>query len=262
MRIRHGLILLLLVPVIRLLPAEGEPMLVFILAGQSNMVGHGVGSEFPAELKPPPTVFLFNAAQPQPLSLAACTGPEAGFAHALCSAFPSRKIGLVKCAAGGTSLYAWDPDWTKEKSKITENAAHGDLYKTLMGQVRAALKTENTILAGMVWMQGERDAKYKESAGKYAENFKAFIERVRKDLNAPDLPFVYGQISPDVEAFPFTEQVQKAQAELKLPRTSMVATQDLPRHSDKVHFDTKGQAELGKRFGEAMLKLLGEPAKK
>lgn len=62
--------------------------------------------------------------------------------------------------------------------KLTENA----------GSWFPQLKDRKPVLAGFVWFQGWND-QY-GGADEYAANLKCFIKDMRKDLNAPNLPFV------------------------------------------------------------------------
>ena len=47
---------------------------------------------------------------------------------------------------------------------------------------------------GIIWHQGEADSKKYDT---YMPKIAALIASLRSDLNAPDLPFVAGQLSPD-----------------------------------------------------------------
>jgi hypothetical protein len=42
----------------------------------------------------------------------------------------------------------------------------------------------------------------------------------------------------------------------------MLFTDDLSQKSDNIHFDTKGQAEQGRRFATALLDMLGGASSK
>ena len=52
-------------------------------------------------------------------------------------------------------------------------------------------------LAGFVWFQGWNDLVIPEFAAAYSENLTCLIRDVRAGLNAPDLPFIIGQIGVD-----------------------------------------------------------------
>ena len=51
-------------------------------------------------------------------------------------------------------------------------------------------------IRGMLWQQGEGDAKKEETAGDYGKNLARLIARVREQFQAPDMPFIYGYVLP------------------------------------------------------------------
>ena len=78
--------------------------------------------------------------------------------------------------------------------------AYGSSYRNMLAEVKdvldnhgklfPALKGKKLELAGFVWFQGWNDQYGGQD--EYASNMKHFIQDVRKDLNAPKLPFVIG----------------------------------------------------------------------
>ncbi|MCG8583095.1 MAG: sialate O-acetylesterase [Pirellulales bacterium] len=78
---------------------------------------------------------------------------------------------------------------------------YGSSYRKMMTEVKDTLANYATIfpelkgkkleLAGFVWFQGWNDM-YGGAEKEYASNMKHFIKDVRKDLDAPNLPFVIG----------------------------------------------------------------------
>ena len=79
----------------------------------------------------------------------------------------------------------------------------GSSYRTMMSEVKEvfgnygelfpALKGKRLELAGFVWFQGFNDM-WGYAPDEYASNMKHFVKDVRKDLNAPNLPFVIGAL--------------------------------------------------------------------
>lgn len=232
--------------------AEGK-MKVFILAGQSNMDGRADIKDLPAELKTSPAnVRIFRVGkwvEVTPLAEAKQFGPEFAFAHAIGKALPKETVGIVKFALGGTSLDMWGaPGYDKKDC----------LYQRMMALVKAALATGNVEVAGVLWMQGESDAEKKELGEAYAANFAGLIARLRQDLNAPNLPFLFGQIQVPTRGFDYKDAVLKAQADtaVKVHDTAFVSTDGLPQKPDHLHFNAEGQTGLGARFAEAWVKLV------
>lgn len=256
----------------------GERLRVFILAGQSNMAGNGVPTELPPQYQQQPDNVLMpipRRRKGSPLTelvpFAPATkrfGPEVGFAHAMAKAWPDSRNVLIKKAIGGTSALAWAPDWTRERAAITKNDRVGPLYQNLMtNQVQPILQHygADAEIVGVLWAQGGRDGRYEEAAAEYEQNLAKIISAFRRDLKSPALPFVFAQtVDAPKRSFPYIEQVRAAQKRIaeSVPYTAMVPIEGLSRKRDRVHFDTAGQLELGRRFAAAFLGLVDKAAAK
>lgn len=80
-------------------------------------------------------------------------------------------------------------------------AAYGKDYRAMMEEIRATMKDYGKLfpklkgrkldLRGFIWFQGWND-QYGGAELEYESNMKHFIEDVRKELDAPKLPFVIG----------------------------------------------------------------------
>ena len=230
--------------------------LIFVLAGQSNMAGQGTAKELPpAFRKVPRNVEFYYNGYKAPLNRFRHFGPEIGFAHEISRHFPKDKIKLIKFAVGGTSLFAWDPNWNASKAKTTRNASAGPLFKKLIKTANITLKKNNSKLAGILWMQGETDAKYPVAAKQYAGNLNRFVNKLRSELKSPNALFIMGAVNPPIRLFPAAPIVQKAQkqAAKRIRNLRLVRTEDLEKRNDHLHYSTKGQLELGRRFARAFL---------
>ncbi|HEX5790151.1 MAG TPA: sialate O-acetylesterase [Luteolibacter sp.] len=182
-------------------------------------------------------------------------GPEFGFAKAMSELYPADQIHLIKVAKGGTPINFWLPD---ENGKPN---GHTQLLENLKNAL-AKIEGEYEI-KGMLWMQGESDAKQQADAEAYQKKLEQLIALMRKETGKPDLPFVIGRISSRILEskkfkMPFVKTVQSGQeAVTKTDKHAYVVdTDDLSQRDDLVHFDQQGQLGLGKRFGEAMIKAL------
>ena len=237
-----------------------QPLKVFLLAGQSNMMGQYANkSGLPTELQNPQEAVILRAdgtwTALQPGRNAATTndfGPEITFGRDMAAAWPDQNIALVKFGVGSTTLADdWNPD------------NPGAQYTALLNAVNAAMAElsvgYDAEIAGMLWMQGESDALDLAKAQAYETNLKNFVESVREDLGVGELPFVIGQIS-DASAWTYGSIVQQAQADAAqaLPFTLMISTADLSLLNN--HYDAAGQMALGSRFANAMLALIPEPS--
>jgi hypothetical protein len=77
--------------------------------------------------------------------------------------------------------------------------SYGSSYRNMLAEVQETFANDETMfpslkgrkleLAGFVWFQGWND-QYGGAENEYASNMRHFIQDVRKDLNAPKLPFV------------------------------------------------------------------------
>jgi hypothetical protein len=233
---------------------------VFILAGQSNMMGIGNETELPAELIEPVDSVLYYQysisgsrwiTQTPELNF----GPELTFARCMTGTM-GEPIGIIKLAFPATNLaFVWNPD------------LRSSLYKTLMNLVHDAQKTRPITITGMLWMQGENDSSFKNMAYAYKSNLQNLICRVRSDVGVSGLPFVAGRVNPNA---PYVGIVRDAQmtagdddgdgiAECHEGSYAWVDCDGIPnsKYFDNVHYNTAGQIELGYRFAEAMLGLLG-----
>lgn len=231
--------------------------LIFILAGQSNMVGQGKAAELPPSYRRPPNnVNFYLNGYKAPLNRFKHFGPEIGFAHEIARHFPGTNIKLIKFAVGGTSLFAWDPKWNASKANSTRNASAGPLFKKLVKAVKIQFDEETSELAGVIWMQGEADAKYPNAAKQYAGNLNRFVNSLRTELKSPNSLFIMGSINPPLSLFPATPIVQQAQkvATSRIRNLRLIKTDDLDKRNDHLHYNTKGQLELGKRFARAFIK--------
>jgi hypothetical protein len=230
-----------------LLTAQPDaPLKVYVMAGQSNMVGRrALVEELPEELKTEQAdVVSFNGSEWVSLQPGVTEeegfGPELAFAYNLQPKM-DEPIGIVKFSDGGTSLaFDWDPD------------RPDSLYHQLLAKVRAAQASRPIEIVGMCWMQGERDSKHEEQALAYPENLKAFVERARNDFNAPDMVFAAGRVNPPEERFPHVQRVRDAQVACDARPYTFVDCDPLPKIPDDVHYTTEGLVMMGELFARAM----------
>jgi hypothetical protein len=80
------------------------------------------------------------------------------------------------------------------------------------------------------------------------------IAQLRKDLGAPAVPVIVGEIGPFVAG---NEAVNAALRHLpsEVPLSACVLSAGLRDKGDKLHFDAPSQRELGRRYAEAFLQL-------
>ena len=247
----------------RLGPARaGKPIKVYLLGGQSNMVGSSTPTkDLPRELQiPQEDVEFYHSAGPGPLKEDAWVllqpgstvdfGPEVTFGRTMADLFPEERIVLIKYAAGNTNLAVdWNPNTGPQYRRFKETVTAGLEALTDRG--------DEYEIAGMVWMQGESDSGFAHMAPRYRANLTSFITRVRRDFEAPDMPFVIGRIYLGVGSFPHEAKVRAAQVAVgnRDKHAAWVNLDGLPQQPVGVEFNGPGTIEMGKRFAKAMQRL-------
>lgn len=252
------------------IPEEHQgKLLLFILAGQSNMSGMGdlptakivtnpriyvFGNDYHWKLATEPIDDATNQVDIVSEDLDAGFSPAMSFATTILEQHPDMLIGLIPCAKGGSSIYQWQ-----------RNLADNTLYGSCLKRVRVASSMGN--VAGLLFFQGEIDTvdPTKEFPKKillpnqWADKFEVFIQNWRKDLNLSTLPVVFAQIGTNTEPERFINWavVKEQQLQVRLPFSAMITTDDLAL-KDYVHFSTESYQIIGQRFAKAYLELLLE----
>ncbi|MFW5751069.1 MAG: sialate O-acetylesterase [Planctomycetota bacterium] len=232
-------------------------MKVLLLAGQSNMEGSGRSADLDRAALPRTVRIFTDTGWVGIDQLRERFGPEIGVAEVLAERGEAEQTALIKHAVGGTSSLAWEPDWDPREAARTDNADAGPLYRQLLDRVGAAREHDPIDPVGVLWMQGESDARHPEVAPAYANTMRRIIDAWRNDLARPDLPVVMGLVDPPANAFPAAELVQAAQRLLAEndAHIALVDTTDLSKWSDALHYDSAGVRELGRRLATAWFDL-------
>ena len=131
--------------------------------------------------------------------------------HSLVKLFRSPSAGLPPDEALSAELAKRQENIRKSNEKRNRDeplptmedikSAYGSSYREMLKEVRDTFANYKTLfpslrgkeleLAGFVWFQGWND-QYNGAETEYESNMKHFIEDTRRDLKAPDLPFVIG----------------------------------------------------------------------
>lgn len=273
--------------------APAAPVDVYIFSGQSNMVGAAKLADLAEEQRAPlPQARFWNgsafeeyvpgttltSAKPERF------GPELAFARNLPNATPENPVYLIKFAVGGRPLHAgWDhakwmgeaPGPNRETFYPGENPKDpnvGTLYTKLLNRVLPALahlkeKGIDYRVRGVLWMQGEADAKNETSATEYARSLKQWHQRLLEDIGAEPCPLVFGQVlpyTPPAERFTHRDEARQSQANLDRDSghadayswARMVPTEGMELADDTVHYNASGQLKLGHAFATSMAAML------
>lgn len=172
---------------------------------------------------------------------------------------------LIKAAWGGHSLYklfrspsaefpaseVLEKELKQAQDRVTQNNEknnksdplptmedikrdYGSSYRAMMDEVREVLENSGTLfpqlegrpleLAGFVWFQGWNDQYGAEN--EYESNMRHFIDDVRKDLDAPQLPFVIGLMGQNGS--------QPAKGAMATIQAAQLAMNEVPRFKGNV----------------------------
>ncbi|MCK9244382.1 MAG: sialate O-acetylesterase [Candidatus Marinimicrobia bacterium] len=228
---------------------------LFLLIGQSNMVGHGeMDRVLPIENE---LIQVFRndrwqkAVEPLHGDRNDQTGVGLGMSYA--SSILKRdlvdRVGLIPCAVDSTAIADWLPGTP--------------LYQKTLDTLMKTQKTdpENNRLGAILWHQGENDAKDKHMAEQYGDRLVMLVWALRRDLNAPNLPFISGELGDFINAAvggPYGRQISAVLKELEttLPDYACVSADGLVAKDDGLHFNAHSLREFGKRYALAYKSLI------
>ncbi len=237
------------------LPKNKADVHLYLLIGQSNMAGRGaIAAE---DTLTHPRVWMLNKASQWVPAKAPLhfdkpamvgVGPGLAFGKEMAAATPRATIGLIPCAVGGSPVAAWQPGAYYEPTK-----SHP--YDDALRRAREA--AGRGTLKGILWHQGESDSR-PENIGTYLANLEALIDRLRRDLGAPGVPFVAGElgyfvIPKNPVVAQFNRQIRQLPG--RVSRTALVTAEGLTHKGDTLHFDAASARELGKRYAAQMQQL-------
>ncbi len=291
------------------LASAADKVKVFILAGQSNMQGHGIIEADPRRndgkgslewlVKNAKTAKKFGQLidedsewterddvqiwylgrkgnlKPGFGASEERIGPELGFGRVVGEAIDDPVL-LIKIAWGGKSL-------GKDFRPPTSGGEVGPYYQELLKHTQETLgnieslfpeyKDREPELVGFGWHQGWNDRVNQAFNDAYEQNMANFIRDIRKDLNAPNLPFVIAEtgMSGHEEKHPRALSLMKAQAAVATHKefrgnVAFVGTKDFFRPKEQspsgqaYHWNTNAETYylIGEAMGNAMLKLIDE----
>ncbi|MEC9091891.1 MAG: sialate O-acetylesterase [Planctomycetota bacterium] len=257
---------------------------VFIVAGQSNMVGSDSKVQdiknFPPFIgleKPQKNVrFLYCLGREnktrskgwvdlQPVNNT--VGPELSFARKLSNSIDD-PIAIIKCAAGGTHLGGdWNPDQpTGFKMYPLTNQVIQTALQELEDQ---GLKYK---IEAVMWHQGENDMFNEDYLKNYGKNLENFLAKWRRDLNAPRLKFFIGELCTktiwgmDLRPRMYAISLGQKQVTGKDSNATYVPTAQIGVEIGggvglHYHYGTLGQLQHGVNYADAYLQSIDKRSK-
>jgi hypothetical protein len=177
---------------------------------------------------------------------------------------PTIKIGVVNVSVAGCKIelfgqasyesYASNAaPWMKNIIKIYD----GNPYRYLVDTAKLARK--DGVIKGILLHQGESNNNDKEWPAKV----KAIYENLLKDLNlkAGETPLLAGELV-NADQNGTCAGMNQIIGELPklIPTAHVISSQGCEARGDRLHFTPAGYRELGRRYAEKMLSLLGNKA--
>lgn len=190
--------------------------------------------------------------------------PADYFGRTLVAALPAHiKVGVVNVSVGGCKIDLFDqttsadyvvtaPGWMKGALV----AYGGDPYQRLVDMARLA--QQSGVIKGVLLHQGESNV----GDAAWPAKVKSVYERLLADLGlrAVDVPLLAGGVVPaDQQGKCASMNAVIAELPKTIPTAHFVPSDGCEAVSDKLHFSPAGYRELGRRYAEVMLPLLGFP---
>jgi len=271
--------------------ASDENPIVFILSGQSNMLGIvEAGNTIPSNLFIVPDNVKYYNVHSWDNELRSYDsldaqiyingvphfGPEISLVHKFAENYPDREIIVIKFAVGGTTIHHWNPDYSEVQSILPglypgagELSHYERLYEKLITNIRSVVGEYPSVeYGGIFWLQGESDAIFGN------DNFLALtrdmVENLRSDLGDDDIPFIVGKINPGISSCSWSswygtdvsQGISNIRAQQELMRTQIgntyvIDTKNLScPGNDIIHFNQHSQVLLGNLFWDGYVQLI------
>jgi enterochelin esterase-like enzyme len=189
--------------------------------------------------------------------------PADYFGRALVAGLPKNaRVGVINVAIGGCKIELFDkdkasayianeaPDWMRNMLRDYND----DPYGRLLEIAKIAKKTG--VIKGILLHQGESNTGDKEWPAKV----KKVYDNLLKDLGlAPNsIPLLAGEVlGADQNGACASMNEIIATLPQTLPQAHVISSKGCEGVSDRLHFTAAGYRELGKRYGEKMLSLMG-----
>jgi len=171
------------------------------------------------------------------------------------------KVGVINVAVGGCKIELFDkdnyqsyvstsPDWLKNMVKEYD----GNPYGRLMEMAKLAQK--DGVIKGILLHQGESNT----NDTLWTKKVKLVYDNMLKDLKLKpkQVPLLAGEVV-NADQGGACASMNKIIATLPktIPNSYVISSAGCPQKGDGLHFTVVGYRELGKRYAEKMLSILG-----
>jgi hypothetical protein len=258
--------------------AQDKNFYVFLCLGQSNMEGFpGIPDEEKTWSDPRFQVLAavdfpgqgrvqgqWYPAVPPLCRANSGMSPADYFGRTLVAALPATvRVGVVNVSVGGCKIELFDPPaisgyvakapvWMKGAL-----AAYGNNpYQRLVDMARLA--QQSGVIKGILLHQGESNV----GDAAWSAKVKSVYEHLLADLglSAADVPLlVGGLVAADQQGKCASMNAVIAELPKTIPTAHFVSSDGCAARPDHLHFTPEGYRELGRRYAEVMLPLLGYP---
>ena len=260
--------------------AQDPNFYIFLCFGQSNMEGaarpepqdmEGVSPRFllmPAVDDPARNRKMGEWCQALPPLCRPNTGltPADYFGRTLTENLPENiRVGVIHVAIGGIRIEGFMPDEIENYVKTAPGWMKGMLeaygnnpYERLVTLAKKAQK--DGVIKGILMHQGESNTGDPEWANKVQKVYDNLLGDLQ--LKPEEVPLLDGEV---VQAIGEGQCIAMNKQINELPKTlhtsQVVSSTGCSNGPDKLHFDAAGYRELGRRYGEKMLALMGYQVK-
>jgi hypothetical protein len=168
------------------------------------------------------------------------------------------KVGIINVSVAGCKIEAFDPvnceayfpgtaDWLQNIAALYDN----NPYNRLVEMAKIAQK--NGVIKGILLHQGESNS----GESSWPQKVKGVYDNLVRDLGLDEsTPLLAGQLVNGGTTGMNGIILNLPQT---IPNAYVIRTDGLGRHVDNLHFTPEGYRELGRRYAETMLSLLGYP---
>ena len=282
MKLKNLLLLLLMAwPTSRMSAATDPNFYIFLCFGQSNMEG-AAKPEAQDMVSPGPRFLLMPAVddaqrgrkkgewcEAVPPLCRPNTGltPADWFGRTMIETLPENiRVGVIHVAIGGIHIQGFMPDSIKSYVKRAPGwmvpmlaAYDNNPYQRLVELARIA--QQDGVIKGVLMHQGESNT----DDPQWAAMVQKVYDRLLGDLQLKpeETPLLAGQVvRADGEGLCERMNKQIDALPQTLHTAHVVSSMGCSNGPDKLHFDAAGYRELGRRYGEKMLELMGYQPKK
>jgi len=189
-------------------------------------------------------------------------GPTDYFGRTMVANLPEKvKVGVIVVAIGGCKIELFDKDnypsyvetapvWMKGMIKEYDGNPYGRLVEM------AKLAQKDGVIKGILLHQGESNS----NDSLWTRKVKGVYDNLMKDLNLDpkNVPLIAGEtVNADQNGICAGMNTIIATLPKTLPNSYVISSAGCADGPDNLHFSAAGYRELGKRYAEKMLSVLG-----